>query len=437
MTRPLPSSELIAALQDARARTLSLVADLAAEQLIGPKLEIVNPPLWEIGHIAWFYEYFVLRNLDGQPRSLPNADALYDSSQVAHQRRWHLPLPSLDETLAYLARVEQRLIERLQGDVASEAETELYLLGIYHEDMHDEALTYTRQTLGYPAPAFSPDKASSHPHDDEAGPLRGDVEIPGGRFWLGAFPEAPFVFDNEKWAHLVAVQPFRIARAPVSNAEFQAFIEDGGYRQRRFWDEAGWQWRTEAAAEHPIYWVPQGNGRFALRRFTALEPVAPDQPVMHVNWYEAMAWCRWAGRRLPSEAEWEIAAAAEPDALGRIGPNKRRYPWGEALPSPIHANLDGYGLGPRDVGAYPTGDSAWGCRQMLGNVWEWTASRFEPYPGFSPDAYQDYSAPWFGSRMVLRGGSWATRARLITTTYRNFFTPERRDIFASFRTVAL
>ncbi|MBX5455190.1 MAG: SUMF1/EgtB/PvdO family nonheme iron enzyme [Acidobacteriia bacterium] len=437
MIRPLPSSELIAALRDARARTLSLVADLDAEQLIGPKLEIVNPPLWEIGHIAWFYEYFVLRNLDGRPRSLPNADALYNSSKVAHERRWHLPLPSLGETLAYLARVEQKLIERLHSDFASEAETQLYLLGIYHEDMHGEALTYTRQTLGYPAPVFSEDKASPHANNEEVGPLRGDVEVPGGRFWLGAFPGGAFVFDNEKWAHPVEVRPFRIARAPVSNAEFLAFIEDGGYRQRRFWDEAGWQWRTEAAAEHPAYWVPQGGGRFAVRRFAALEPLAPNQPVMHVNCYEAMAWCRWAGRRLPSEAEWEMAAAADPDVLGKTAPSKRRYPWGDALPSRIHANLDGYALGPRDVGAYPAGDSAWGCRQMLGNVWEWTASRFEPYPGFSPDAYEDYSAPWFGSRMVLRGGSWATRARLITTTYRNFFTPERRDIFASFRTVAL
>jgi iron(II)-dependent oxidoreductase len=424
MTQPIATSRLVEMLKDSRERTLQLVADLDSEQLIGPRLDIVNPPLWEIGHLAWFYEFFVLRNLDGRPRSLPNADALYDSSAVSHDTRWHLPLPPLQDTLAYLEGVQHALVERLRGPVASENETALYLLGLYHEDMHDEAFTYTRQTLGYPQPKLG---AATRPADSEAGPWPGDAAIPGGRIWLGASPDAPFVFDNEKWAHPVEVAPFRISRAAVTNIEFLGFVADGGYRTRRFWDDEGWQWRETAGAEHPIYWVPDGGG-FAVRRFDRVEPLAPHQPVVHVNWYEAAAWCRWAGRRLPTEAEWELAAAGEP---------KRRYPWGETSPSPAHANLDGGALGVVDVAACPAGDSAWGCRQMLGNVWEWTASRFKPYPGFSPDAYADYSAPWFGTRMVLRGGCWATRSRMINTTYRNFFTPERRDVIAGFRSVAL
>lgn len=295
-------------LRDSRARTLALVADLDDAQLIGPKLDIVNPPLWELGHLAWFWEFFVLRTLDGRPRSLPNADGLYDSSSVPHDSRWHLPLPSRAQTLAYLDRVEHALIARLTGPVASAEESALYLLGIFHEDMHGEAQTYTRQTLGYPAPSLRGDAQSA-----DEGPWPGDAEIPGGRFLLGSRPEGPFVFDNEKWAHPVHVRPFRIARAPVTNAEFQAFVEDGGYAARRFWDDAGWRWRESAGATHPVYWVRQGAGRIALRRFDRIEPLAPHQPVVHINCFEAEAWCRWAGRRLSTEAEWELAAAGEPD----------------------------------------------------------------------------------------------------------------------------
>jgi iron(II)-dependent oxidoreductase len=434
MTAPIAATRLIDMLRDSRARTLELVVDLAPEQLFGPRLEIVNPLLWEIGHLAWFHEYFALRRLDGRDPLLPNADALYDSSLVPHDARWDLPLPALEQTLDYMRRVQDALVQRLDRPVASEEQSFLYQLTSFHEDMHDEAFIYTRQTLAYPEPRFA---AAGLPPDAQAGPWPGDVQIPGGLFLLGSPASTPFVFDNEKWAHSVAVRDFRISRAPVTNAEFATFVADGGYRQRRFWDDEGWRWRESVAAEHPLYWVPETTGSWSVRRFDRIEPIAPHQPVMHVNCYEANAWCRWAGRRLPTEVEWEVAAASEPTPQGGLGERKRTYPWGEAPPSPRYANLDGRALGCIDVGACAAGDSAWGCRQMIGNVWEWTASTFEPYPGFSPDAYQDYSAPWFGTRKVLRGGAWATRARMIDNTYRNFFTPERRDVFAGFRTVAV
>jgi iron(II)-dependent oxidoreductase len=433
MTAPVSTARLQNMLRDCRARTLELVVDLKAEQLFGPRLDIVNPLIWEIGHLAWFHEYFALRRLEGRKALRPDADALYNSAVVPHGDRWELPLPSLNGTLEYMRSVQEALLARLEGPIASEEESLLYQLIVFHEDMHAEAFTYTRQTLGYPQPKFA---ASALPADAEAGPWPGDVHIPGGSFLLGALPSAAFAFDNEKWAHPVTVPPFRIARAPVTNTEFAAFVEDGGYRQRKYWDDAGWRWREEAKAEHPLYWQREG-GRWAVRRFDAYQALAPHQPVIHVNWYEANAWCRWAGRRLPSELEWEAAAAIEPTAQGRFGEHKRRYPWGELAPTPLHANLDGGALGCIDVAARPAGDSAWGCRQMIGNVWEWTASVFEPYPGFAPDVYEEYSAPWFGTRRVLRGGAWATRARMITNTYRNFFTPDRRDIFAGFRTASL
>jgi iron(II)-dependent oxidoreductase len=248
---------------------------------------------------------------------------------------------------------------------------------------------------------------------------------------LGADRDAPFVFDNEKWAHPVEVKRFRIARAPVTNGEFVRFVEDGGYTRRDLWSEAGWAWREGAEATAPLYWR-RGPGGWERRHGDRFGPLGEHLPVIYVCWYEAEAYCRWAVRRLPTEPEWGIAAAGEPGSS-----RKRRYPWGDEPPTPERANLDQRHDGPVAVNACAAGDSAFGCRQMLGNVWEWTADDFLPYPGFSPDPYKEYSAPWFGTHKVLRGGAFATRSRLITNVYRNFYTPDRRDVLAGFRTCSL
>jgi iron(II)-dependent oxidoreductase len=259
------------------------------------------------------------------------------------------------------------------------------------------------------------------------------VNVPGGRFLLGSLPGEPFVFDNEKWAHPVEVRPFAIARAPVTQAEFSAFVDEGGYTRRELWDEAGWTWRQAAGAEHPVYW--RRDGAWWRRHFDRWLPLEPHRPVLHVNWYEASAYCRWARRRLPTEAEWELAASAAGGGFGFAG-SKRRFPWGDQPPRDDQANLDGISAGCIDVAGCPAGDSASGARQMIGNVWEWTASDFQPYPGFAVDPYVDYSQPWFGTHKVLRGGCWVTRARLLRNTYRNFYRPQRRDVWAGFRTCA-
>jgi len=427
-------------LTDARARTLALVADLTDEQLIGPHLPIVNPLLWEIGHLAWFQEQWVLRRVGGGQTLLKNADSLYDSARVPHDDRWTLPLPSRTDTLRYMEQVLERILDRLAHIELNEEEIYFHRLVTFHEDMHAEAFTYTRQTLGYPSPPLVTPNAGECSVGDEIGrPWPGDVEIPGGIYMLGGTLDLPFVFDNEKWQHPVRVRPFRIARAPVTNVDFAKFVDDGGYQRPELWSESGWAWRDRANAKHPVYWQRAPARSWLRRTYDRVAPIEEHLPVIHVNWYEAEAYCRWADRRLPTEAEWEMAASSEPNSDGQaLRMQKRRFPWGNDPPAPDRANLDTRAVGCIPVNLLAAGDSAFGCRQMIGNVWEWTADDFGPLPGFTVDPYKEYSEPWFGgTHKVLRGGAFATRSRLIRNSYRNFYTPDRRDVLAGFRTCSL
>ncbi|HEY7666334.1 MAG TPA: selenoneine synthase SenA [Xanthobacteraceae bacterium] len=424
------TDELAMQLRDVRARTRRLTEDLSTAELMGPMLPIVNPVLWEIGHVGWFHEYWTLRQAHGEPPMLDRADLLWNSSTVAHATRWQLDLPDRAGVFGYMRDVLARQLERLDGGV-DPLRRYFYELSIRHEDMHVEALAYTRQTLGYARP-----QGLGRPSMHGAGAWPGDVEVPGGVWWLGSTPADGFIFDNEKWAHEVAVEPFRIARAPVTNAEFAAFVEAGGYRTQEFWSDAGWAWRQQAGAERPVYWLEREGNGWTWRRYRATEQLPAHAPVMFVNWHEAQAWCCWAKRRLPTEAEWEVAALGATLRNG-LAETRRRWPWGEASPTPEQANLEFSFHGPLDVAACAGGDSAFGCRQMIGNVWEWTSSDFAPFAGFSADPYEDYSQPWFNTRKVLRGGSWATTTRIARPRYRNFFTAERNDVIAGFRTCAL
>ena len=236
-------------------------------------------------------------------------------------------------------------------------------------------------------------------NNDDFGPHPGDAHIPAGKFILGALDNVEFLFDNEKWAHEVMTYPFQISKAPVTNEEFAAFVKDNGYKRRELWPDIGWSWLKEEGAESPPHWVPDGSDKWMMKRFDQFINLPPYEPVIHVNWYEASAYCCWAKRRLPTEIEWEIAASMEPDGSGTsLGDSKRIYPWGNNKNTIKRANLDGRGMGCVDVAAFADGDSAFGCRQMLGNIWEWTNSTFEPYPGFVADAYKEYSEPSFYTR---------------------------------------
>jgi iron(II)-dependent oxidoreductase len=419
--------QLIEGLLDARSVELEMFRGLTGPRLFGRRMHFAEPPIWEIGHVGWTQELWLLRKLRGEAPLMPESDSIYDSFNVSYKIRWDHAFPSRRRTLRWISEILRRCVDRLDGRPPTDEEIYFYTFVAQHEQMHSENLCLLRQTYGYPAPRLS---IPSRPQPDPDPEFRGgDVEIPGGTFAQGAERSWPFVFDNEKWAHPVRVEPFRISAAPVTNAQFVEFVEDGGYRTRRHWTKHGWEWRRREKTEAPLFWRKRG-AVWHEQRFDRLRPLEPWHPVLHVNWHEAKAFCAWAGRRLPTEAEWEFAAAIDRD--GR----KRLFPWGDEPPTPERTNLDYGRRGTVDVRALPAGDSPWGCRQMIGNVWEWVEDTFGPYPGFEPDPYREYSQPYFGKKKVLKGGCWATRSSLIRNTWRNFYKHQRRNIFAGFRTAA-
>ncbi len=405
--RRLDGDALDRALVDAHERTWAVLADLTPSQWTVPYHRGINPPLWECAHVAWFTEWWVLRegywNDRNEPQTrgpstLVGADRWFDSARVAHGDRWTLDLPSHATLRAYAAGV----LDSARAKRRTVADDAIYpfRLALFHADMHGEALAYLRQTLDYstpplsamPAPAGAAGSAAAFDGAANgtagASPAADDAVIAAGTFAQGSPADGAFVFDNEKWAHEVALGPTQIARRCVGNAEFAAFVEAGGYADRRLWSEAGWAWRAEHDRSAPLRWRMRADGGWDEHWFGAWRPLAGDRPVCHVSAHEAEAYCRWAKRRLPREAEWERAAVA--------------------------------------------GAIEWG-----GSVWEWMADPFVPYPGFSPDRYRDYSQPWFATHRSVRGGSFATVPRMHHPRYRNFYLPERNDIFIGFRTCAL
>ena len=432
MTEHTSPQKLIHHIQDAHERTLILIQGLNDEQLMGPVLPIVNPLRWEIAHAAYFYEFFLLRSHLNESPIRVDEDELYNSMTIEHNDRWDLPLPPMSDTLLYI----QAILERTQSSLSEGSDSQRDYLAeyaVYHHDMHNEAFTYTRQTLNYPTPSMG---KPGH-RLTNAGALGGDTHIPGGNFMLGASKQDGFVFDNEKWAHEDEIQPFSISRAAVSYADYLLFVEAGGYDNKTYWCEQGYKWLQQSAQTCPLYWR-KNSTEWQIKQFDEWVAIPMNAALIHVNWYEAQAYCKWSDRRLPTEVEWEVAASAEPSEDGKtLSQSKRYYPWGDQTPTMKHANLDGFAMGTNDVAAHAAGDSAFGCRQMLGNVWEWTESDFGPYPEFKHDMYEDYSRPLFGNTKVLRGGAWPTRGRMIRNTWRSYYGPERNDVFSGFRTCAL
>ncbi|MGH2717305.1 MAG: ergothioneine biosynthesis protein EgtB, partial [Actinomycetota bacterium] len=376
--------EVATRLEGARRSSLSLLEPLAEADLIRQHSPIMSPLVWDLAHVGNFEELWLLEAVAGLRAGPVALDDLYNAFAHPRAERPSLPLLGPAEARRYIATVRSKaldVLERVEFDPERELVADAYVYGmvLQHEHQHDETMLATLSLMdgdGYRPSALAPPPGR---------PVVGsEVRVEGGPFTMGTDLEA-WAYDNERPAHQVDLLPFYIDTTPVTNAAYQEFIAAGGYDDQRFWSEAGWAHRMKAGLVAPQFWRREGGGAWSQVRFGHREELAPDEPVIHVCFFEAEAYTAWAGKRLPTEAEWEKAASVEP------GGRKRRYPWGDEPPTEAHANLGQRHYRPAPVGAYPAGVSPWGCQQMIGDVWEWTSSSFEAYPGFNWFPYPEYS----------------------------------------------
>ncbi|WP_030183698.1 ergothioneine biosynthesis protein EgtB [Streptomyces sp. NRRL S-813] len=418
---------VLGSLTTARDRTTLLTTCVEEPDLTAQHSPLMSPLVWDLAHIGNQEELWLLRAVGGREAMRPEIDGLYDAFEHPRAERPSLPLLAPDEARSYAAEVRGRVIDVLEstafhGTRLTEAGFAFGMIA-QHEQQHDETMLITHQLRRGPQALTAPDP---EPAPLFTGPA--EVLVPGGPFTMGTSTE-PWALDNERPAHVREVAPFWIDTTPVTNGAYTAFIEDGGYDDPRWWAPDGWTHIRRHEINAPLFWR-RDAGQWLRRRFGVTEVVPPDEPVLHVCWYEADAYARWAGRRLPTEAEWEKAARHDP-----AGDRSTRYPWGDADPAPEHANLGQRHLRPAPAGSYPAGESPLGVRQLIGDVWEWTASDFLPYPGFVAFPYKEYSEVFFGPEYkVLRGGSFAVDPVACRGTFRNWDYPIRRQIFSGFRT---
>lgn len=426
---------LAAMLAEARTRVLGLVAAFDDAVLRRQHDPLMSPLVWDLAHVANYEDLWLVRALGGDPTPAragageADVDHLYDAFRNPRATRERLPLLSPQEARDYGDRVRVAALERLAAaDLSPDGDDPLLAAGyvhqmvVQHAHMHAETMLAAIQLL----PVEEGHRFGAMPPPARRPVTSREVRVPEGTSIMGT--HHPWAYDNERAAHEVDLPPYWIDTTPVTNADYALFIEEGGYQDPRLWTEEGWRWRLEAGLSAPQYWRKAGEV-WLRARFGQIEEVPPDEPVQHVCWYEADAFARWAGKRLPTDAEWERAARWDP-----LTGESHHWPWGDTEPTTAHANLGQGLLRPAAVGAYPAGVSPVGCHQMVGDVWEWTASDFGPYPGFRAFPYREYSEVFFGDGYkVLRGGSWATHPSACRTTFRNWDLPIRRQIFAGFR----
>jgi len=425
----------VAALAEARDRTLALVAPVSDEDLERVHSTLMSPLVWDLGHIAAFEDLWLVHRYGQRPLLRADLIDVYDAMETPRAKRGNLPFLEPEAARDYLDRVRSRTLEVI--DQRGVGDGVLHELVLRHEHQHNETMLQTLQLArleGYEPPGQQADPAGSDP------PSSGleMVEIPAGKCTLGAPAAgalaepawAGFAYDNERPRHQTDVRAFRIGRTPITNATYLNFVEGGGYRRREWWSAEGWAWKEEYDITRPAGWTADHTGEWRLGR---LEPLHRHRYVVHISWFEADAFARSHGVRLPTEAEWEKAATWDQHESAA-----RAYPWGSEPPLPgVHANVDQVAMGPAPAGAYPAGASPYGCLGMIGDVWEWTRDEFDRYAGFAAYPYREYSEPFFGAGYkVLRGGSWASRARVVTPTFRNWDHPQRRQIFSGVRVAA-
>ncbi|MFC5287920.1 ergothioneine biosynthesis protein EgtB [Actinokineospora guangxiensis] len=418
-------SRVAAELRRSRERSTALTDAVDDDDLVRQHSKLMSPLVWDLAHIGNQEELWLVRDVGGREPVRSDIDELYDAFQHSRASRPSLPLLKPAEARGYVSQVREKVLDVLESTELSGRRLveNAFAFGmiVQHEQQHAETMLATHQLRTGGPVLHAPEPPPAAPL-----PAR-EVLVPGGPFTMGTSTE-PWALDNEGPAFAVDLAPYWIDAVPVSNGDYLAFIDAGGYDDQRWWSEAGWAHRTAASLRAPRFWERDGD-RWLRTRFGVVEPVPPDEPVVHVCFHEAAAYARWAGKRLPTEAEWEKAARWDP-ASGR----SRRFPWGDDDPGPLHANLGQRHLRPAPVGAYPDGESPLGVRQLMGEVWEWCDSDFLPYPGFAAFPYREYSEVFFrGDYKMLRGGSFGTDASAVRGTFRNWDHPIRRQIFAGFR----
>ena len=445
------ASPIGALYRQVRARTMEIVAPLEIEDYVIQTAEFMSPPRWHIGHTSWFFETLLQAYQPGykvySEEYLFYFNSYYEGfgARIARPKRGTRSRPTVKDTIVYRKHVDEQMIafldsieDRSIADANANAILSLVRLGLEHEMQHQELLVYDIKHLlcdQYDAPI----KAAPAPSVK----VEGMAEIEGGLFWLGydaasrgssptvktGVGNYSFAFDNEKPAHQVFLQDYAIDRALVSNGDFLNFIGDGGYRDFRWWFSEGWEVVNREQWQAPLYWELHDD-KWMIRDFSGLHPAASkaNEPVSHVSFYEAAAFAKWSGKRLPTEGEWEKAATFDPKN-GEL----RGFPWGDDAIDETRANLFENGLwSPAPTGAFPAGQSIYGCQQMIGDVWQWTTSDYVPYPGFKSE-FDEYNDKWFVNQKVLRGGSYATPQSHIRSTYRNFFHAHERWMVSGFR----
>ena len=418
---------------DVRARTMQIVAPLEIEDYVIQTAEFMSPPRWHIGHTSWFFETVLQQHKPGY-RVYSDDFLFYFNSyyegfgvRIERPKRGTKSRPTVKETIAYRNHIDEQILSILHSPGSlRDAETVLSLvrLGLEHEMQHQELLVYDIKHLlcdQFAAPINPLPKPQSK--------VEGMAEIEGGLIWLGYDNQGSFAFDNEKPAHQVFIQDFAIDKAPVSNGDFLEFINDGGYQNFRWWFSEGWEAVNREHWRAPLYWELHDD-EWMIRDFSGLHPATnkKDEPVCHVSYFEASAFAKWVGKRLPTEAEWEHAACYDP--ARKV---KQAFPWRDTAPNSGNTNFfENSYWSTAPIGAFPAGANAYGCQQMIGDVWEWTTSDYVPYPGFKSE-FDEYNDKWFVNQKVLRGGSFATPQVHIRATYRNFFHAHERWMTSGFR----
>jgi ergothioneine biosynthesis protein EgtB len=413
-----------------RARTMQIVAPLEIEDYVIQTAEFMSPPRWHIGHTSWFFETVLQKFRPGyrvySEDFLWYFNSYYEGfgSRIERPKRGTKSRPTVRETVAYRNHIDEQVLDFL--DSADESVLSLVRMGLEHEMQHQELLVYDIKHL-----LCDQFKPSIKPAPKPLTKVEGMAEVEGGLFWLGygTTDKNDFAWDNEKPSHQVFIRDFEIDKALVSNGDYLAFIRDGGYENFRWWFSEGWEVVNREQWRAPMYWE-LNDGEWMIRDFSGLATAESrkDEPVSHVSFFEASAYAKWAGKRLPTEAEWERAACY--DARRKTS---NAYPWGNTEPDTGKANLfeSGYwSVAP--IGAFPDGANSYGCQQLIGDVWEWTTSDYVPYPGFKSE-FDEYNDKWFVNQKVLRGGSYATPQLHIRSTYRNFFHAHERWMISGFR----